>query len=418
MHVDELLVGMRSGEPQPDERIAAFVAGVVEGSISRPQAAAWLAWAYQRGLTDTETVALTTAMTRSGQVLSWPAGPALVDKHSTGGVGDKVSLVLAPLWAELGQRVPMVSGRGLGHTGGTLDKLESIPGYRADLEVASLERILSEVGCFITGQTTQLAPADRILYALRNETSTVPSIPLIVGSILSKKLAAGVGHLVLDVKAGSGAFMASVPEAEALAGALVRVAQGAGLSCRALVTEMNRPLGRAVGNALEVAEAVAALQGQGPPDLRELVLALIDDPRAAQLLDSGAAFPRFERMVEAQGGDPGALAGGLLGAGATIEVIEARSEGTIGRVDAFGIGRAAFLLGAGRQRAEQAVDPGVGVVLEVAPGDRVSPGQPLARIHHRDGRGLSEAVALLQGAVDVVDGPVQARPLVHSRIDG
>ncbi|HHO49640.1 MAG TPA: thymidine phosphorylase [Deltaproteobacteria bacterium] len=418
MHIDELLVGMRSGAEQSDERIAAFVAGVVDGSISRPQAAAWLAWAYSRGLTDAETVSLTRAMTDSGQILSWPGGSPLIDKHSTGGVGDKVSLVLAPLWAELGHRVPMVSGRGLGHTGGTLDKLEAIPGYRTDLEVSSLEVILADVGCFITGQTAQLAPADRVLYALRNETATVPSVPLIVGSILSKKLAAGVEALVLDVKAGSGAFMTSVPEARGLAEALVRVARGAGLACRALVTEMGRPLGRAVGNALEVSEAVAALQGQGPDDLRELVLALADDPRAAEVLSSGRAYVRFERMVEAQGGDPRSLSGGLLGSGAQIEVFGAPRGGIVGQVDALGIGRAAFLLGAGRRRAEQAIDPGVGVVLEVVPGDRVAPGEPLAQIHHRDGHGLDEARALLQRALQVVDGPVEAPVLVHTRIDG
>ncbi|MEQ1507016.1 MAG: thymidine phosphorylase, partial [Myxococcota bacterium] len=254
---DELLYAMRSGEPQPPDAIRAFVAGVVDGSVSRPQAAAWLAWAFVRGLTDDETVALTRAMTASGATLQWGDGPEIVDKHSTGGVGDKVSLVLAPLWAELGYRVPMVSGRGLGHTGGTLDKLESIPGYRTDLDEAGLRRVLADVGCFVSGQTASLAPADGVLYALRNETCTVESIPLIVGSILSKKLAAGVSRLVLDVKCGSGAFMQAEDDARALAAALVRVARGAGTTCSALVTSMDRPLGRAVGNALEVREAIA-----------------------------------------------------------------------------------------------------------------------------------------------------------------
>ncbi len=312
MHIDQILYSMRTGAVQPVENIHAFVEGVVDGSVSRPQAAAWLAWAFQRGLTDAETVALTRAMTHTGHVMRWPEGPELVDKHSTGGVGDKVSLILAPLWAELGKRVPMVSGRGLGHTGGTLDKLEAIPGYRTDLTDDELAVVLREVGAFISGQTASLAPADRVLYALRNETCTVESIPLIVGSILSKKLAEGVQRLVLDVKTGSGAFMTTPEASRALAEALVRVAQGAGVSCSAHFTAMDRPLGSAVGNALEVRESVDCLQGGGPDDLRELVVALADDPRAAEVLASGRAYPRFLAMVEGQGGDPRAVDGGVL----------------------------------------------------------------------------------------------------------
>ncbi|HMV67899.1 MAG TPA: thymidine phosphorylase, partial [Myxococcota bacterium] len=303
MHVEELLLGMRSGEPRPDAEIEAFVTGVCDGRVSRPQAAAWLAWAFRRGLDPRETVALTRAMTTSGDVLRWPAGSELIDKHSTGGVGDKVSLVLAPLWAELGRRVPMISGRGLGHTGGTLDKLEAIEGYRTDLSADELRRVLDDVGCFISGQTAELAPADRILYALRNEIQAVESIPLITGSILSKKLAEGVEHLVLDVKSGSGAFMKTLDDSRALARSLVTVAKSYGVRCEALITAMDRPLGVTAGNALEVEEAVACLQGGGPADLRELTLAFADDPRAAGVLDSGRAYERFVRMVEAQGGD-------------------------------------------------------------------------------------------------------------------
>jgi pyrimidine-nucleoside phosphorylase len=420
---DELLYAMRTGEPQPEERIAAFVAGVVDGSVSRPQAAAWLAWAFQRGLTDGETVALTRAMTQSGTVLSWGEGPECVDKHSTGGVGDKVSLVLAPLWAELGLRVPMISGRGLGHTGGTLDKLEAIPGYRTDLDEPGLRRVLGDVGCFVSGQTGALAPADRVLYALRNETCTVESIPLIVGSILSKKLAAGVRRLVLDVKCGSGAFMKTDADARRLAEALVRVAEGSGLPCRALVTSMERPLGRAVGNALEVAEAIDALEGGGPDDLRALTVRLAGHPRAAEVLASGAAAERFRRMVAAQGGDLGAVAGcaqilALHRSGVAEAVVRADRSGVVERVDAGGVGRAAFVLGAGRRRAEDPVDFAVGVVLEVHPGDAVRPGDVLARVHHRDGHALEAALSALGGAFGISDGPVEVPPLVREVVGG
>lgn len=412
---DELLYAMRTGEEQPPERIEAFVRGVVDGRVSRPQAAAWLAWAFTRGLTDAETVSLTRVMTESGTTLSWPDGPPLVDKHSTGGVGDKVSLVLAPLWAELGMRVPMISGRGLGHTGGTLDKLESIPGYRTDLQEADLVRILDQVGCFVTGQTATLAPADRVLYGLRNETCTVESIPLIVASILSKKLASGVRRLVLDVKYGSGAFMEHVDDARRLASALVRVARGSGLECHALLTGMHHPLGNTIGNALEVREAIETLEGGGPEDLRALTLALADHPRAAEVLASGAAAERFRRMIVAQGGDPDAA---LLGPGARTVGIVADRSGTVLAVDARGAGRAAFVLGAGRRRAEDAVDPGVGVTLLVKPGAEVRAGDDLAVLHHRDGHAMHEARSLLQGAVVVGDGPATLTPLVRERVVG
>lgn len=412
--VERILAGMRDGGVQPAERIEAFVQGLTRREITRVQAAAWLAWAYQRTLSRSETVALTAAMAASGRRISWPEGPLLIDKHSTGGVGDKVSLVLAPLWAELGHRVPMVSGRGLGHTGGTLDKLEAIPGYRTDLEQCRLRQVLEEVGCFITGQTEDLAPADRLLYALRNETRTVPSIPLIVGSILSKKLAAGVRRLILDVKCGAGAFMQTSERALELARALVEVGRGAGLDISARVTEMDQPLGRAVGNALEVREAVASLRGEGPADLREVTLALADDPRAAEVLDSGAAFGRFCRMVEAQGGDPAALVQGLRGGGAAQELIAAPASGVVQRIDALEVGRAAFQLGAGRDHAAAEVDFGVGVELLRVAGDAVERGEPVFRVHHRSERGLSEARAALLRSLQLgSEAPPPRRLCLH-----
>ncbi len=395
--IDDILRAKRAGQRLTDAQIQGFVSGVVDGSVSRPQAAAWLAFSFVNGLDDGEAVALTQAMTRSGHRMSWPGieGP-FVDKHSTGGVGDKVSLVLAPLWAALGRKVPMISGRGLGHTGGTLDKLEAIPGYRVDLDDSELRRILGDVGCFISGQTASLAPADRILYALRNETQTVECIPLIVASILSKKLAEGLDQLVLDVKVGSGAFMKDLASARQLAEAMVRVGNGAGVRTSAVLTDMSQPLGQACGNAIEVAESVACLQGGGPADLRAIVLHLAGDPSAARVLDSGAAYEVFARMVRAQGG---ALAR-LSEITASDEPFLSPASGVLTRCDAWGVGRAAFLLGAGRLRAEDPVHPAVGVTLLKKLGDVVTLGEPLAILHH-SGTRLDLARAELAGALRI-----------------
>jgi pyrimidine-nucleoside phosphorylase len=370
LSIHSILEAKRDGQALSDEQIRYFIGGVLDGSITRAQAAAWLAMVYLRGMGREETVSLTRAMTRSGDLLSWPGleGP-FVDKHSTGGVGDKVSLVLAPLWAELGARVPMISGRGLGHTGGTLDKLEAIAGYRTDLELPELRRALEEVGCFINGQTGELAPADRYLYALRNETATVPSIPLITASILSKKLAEGIDELVMDVKYGAGAFMKTEADARALADSLKEVGEGAGVHTRVCLTDMNEPLGEAVGNALEVEEAQRCLRGEGPADLEQLVCRLIGDDRALPLLRSGGALGRWERMVRAHGGD---------------------SSAPLLRCDAYAIAQAAFLLGAGRERADQAIHPGVGLRIWKKGGQRVEAGEALGTLVHA-GRGLDEA---------------------------
>jgi len=393
--IDTILQAKRDGQALSADQIRRVVNGIVDGSITRAQAAAFLAFVFQQGMTVEETVALTEAMADSGDRLSWSGldGP-FVDKHSTGGVGDKVSLVLAPLWAELGSMVPMISGRGLGHTGGTLDKMESIPGFRTDLDPDALRECLGTAGCFISGQTGTLAPADRILYALRNETSTVPSVPLITASILSKKLCEGIDELVLDVKWGSGAFMKSHEAAGALAEMLGRVGNGAGLLTRSVLTDMNQPLGRAVGNAIEVEEAVACLKGEGPSDLAALVCDLIGDARARGVLDSGAAYERFCRMVAAQGGDPGAP---LEGGGCAEEVLTAEHEGIVTACDAFEIGRAAFLLGAGRSRADAPIHPGVGVLLHKKIGEHVEIGAPIATLLYA-AQGLDEARAQVASA--------------------
>lgn len=409
----DILRTKRAGGALTDAQIRAFVDGVVSGDVSRPQAAAWLAFCFARGLNDDEAVSLTRAMTDSGTRLSWEGldGP-FVDKHSTGGVGDKVSLILAPLWAELGWKVPMISGRGLGHTGGTLDKLESIPGFRTDLDEDALRRTLRDVGCFMNGQTASLAPADRILYALRNETQTVECIPLIVASILSKKLAEGLDRLVLDVKVGSGAFMKSEADARALAAALVRVGEASGVATHAFLTDMDQPLGAACGNALEVEEAIACLKGGGPADLRACTLALAGHPEAEALLDSGRAFERFERLCAAHGGRLSELASASKGV--KVEEIVAPAAGVVTRCDAWLVGRAAFTLGAGRLRAEDAVHPGVGVVVLKKVGDRVERGEPLARLHHADHH-LDEARAGLADAFTVGDAGAP-RPLVIGEV--
>lgn len=412
MHIHDILRSMRDGEEQSREAIQSFIAGLSSGAVSRPQAAAWLAWAYERTLTHAETLALTQAMIASGNAFSWPEGPEVVDKHSTGGVGDKVSLILAPLWAELGLRVPMISGRGLGHTGGTLDKLESIPGFTVDLPDARLAEILAAHGCFMAGQTGTLAPADGVLYALRNEVNTIDSIPLIVGSILSKKLSEGIERLVLDVKVGSGAFMTNHQQARELAAALVEVATGAGVRCIAHLTAMERPLGRTIGHRVEVQEAIDCLKGGGPPDLRELVLHLADHPQASAVLSSGRAFERFCRVVEAHGGDPRALDGGLLGAGCQEHVIHADRSGFVHHMEARGLAHAAFILGGGRSHAEDPIDHGVGLRLHVHPGEPVQAGQPILSVLHRDGRGLEQALHRIGRAVEIGEFEPEVPPLI------
>lgn len=396
--IQDMLAHKHSGNPLSAGQIDVFVRGVADGSVSRAQAAAMVTSIFIHGMTDDEIVSMTLAMRDSGEVLSWPGleGP-FVDKHSTGGVGDKVSLVLAPLWATLGARVPMISGRGLGFTGGTLDKLEAIEGFTVSQPASRLREILAEAGCFICGQTETLVPADRVLYALRNETATVPSIALITASILSKKLAEGIGELVLDVKWGTGSFNKTIGAAERLAESLSRVGSGAGVRTRAVLSEMNQPLGRTVGNALEVQEAIDCLRGGGPADLRALVCDLIGDPRAAEVLASGAALETWERMVRAQGGDPSAP---LLGAGCEEIVLRAPQSGTVTRCDALGIGRAAFMLGAGRAKAADAVHPGVGLRELRKIGETVQAGEALAVLHHA-GASVAEAVQTAQAAYTI-----------------
>ena len=385
------IVAKRDGRACTPEEIDALIQGSLRGDVADAQLAAWAMAVYFQGMTAKETAALTRSMLDSGARLVWPAGTGpYVDKHSTGGIGDKISLILAPLLAACGLRVPMLSGRGLGPTGGTLDKLESIPGFRTDLDLEAIRRQVADIGCVITGTTAEIAPADRKLYALRDVTGTVPSIPLITASIMSKKLAEGLDALVLDVKWGSGAFMKTQEDARKLAESLVRTGREMGVRTTALLTDMNQPLGHMIGNTCEVAESIDVLQGNGPEDVRALVIALGSEllvqsgiestPEAAgdrltRALDGGAAFEVFEAMVAAQGGR---LAQRVPAAKPHDCV--ATEGGFIQTIDGEALGYAVIELGGGRRKPGEAIDPRVGLECLVRIGDTVEPGQPLARI--------------------------------------
>ncbi len=407
MHVPGLIERKRDGGALAADEIRELVRAYTDGDLPDYQMSALAMAVFFRGMTLEETTALTGAMQHSGRVLDWPAdAPPRVDKHSTGGIGDKTSLVLAPLLACDGLWVPMISGRGLGITGGTLDKLESIPGFRTRLGLEEIHSVIQATGCVMVGQTEDLCPADRKLYALRDVTATVPSIPLITASILSKKLAEGLNRLVLDVKFGSGAFMAGETAARDLADSLVAVGRALGVDARFRLNPMNEPTGESAGNALEVAECVRCLQGGGPPDLEELVLDLAcevsDSPRAlhAARLRNGEAWQRFQAMVTAQGGDVAALERiTAIHAAPVILDLPAPASGMLRRLDAGIIGRALVALGAGRARATDTIDPAVGVDRVVKTGMSVQAGEPLLRIHARTEGAAQEALASLRTAV-------------------
>ncbi len=401
MHLPSLLERKRDGGALTADEIAGLVRGYVRGDVPDYQMAAWAMAVFFRGMNDDETTALTMGMRDSGEIFKWPVGtPPKVDKHSTGGVGDKVSLILAPLLACEGVWVPMVSGRGLGFTGGTLDKLESIPGFRVNLPWPEMLAQLERVGCFIVGQTADFCPADKKLYALRDVTGTVASLPLIVASIMSKKLAESLDRLVLDVKFGRGAFMPDRKDAQRLADAMVAVGRGAGVETCAVLNPMDEPLGRMVGNALEVAECVEVLQGGGPRDLVELTLELAESlvPAGKEhlraRLQDGSAWGKFIAMVEAQGGDASALSKmGEIHRAPTIIEVAAPRDGTLTRLDALEIGRLSTELGAGRGKAEDQIDFAVGVECLRKQGEKVSAGDPILRIHSRvavDGGGIAD----------------------------
>jgi len=411
----DLIVKKRDGGVLAPEEIRLLVRDYVGGAIPDYQFAALLMAVFFRGMSAQETAALTEEMIRSGDVLDLSGiKRPLVDKHSTGGVGDKVSLILAPLAASCGLTVPMMSGRSLGHTGGTLDKLESIPGYRTDLPADRFRRALSEVGFAMIGQSASVVPADRLMYALRDVTGTVESIPLITASILSKKFAEGAESLVFDVKCGSGAFMKKRDVARELGNSLVAAARGLGRDAAAVLTDMDQPLGRKVGNFLEIEETVDALRGGGPADLREVTLrlaawmlvlgGLAPDVKSAERiaggkLDDGSAWKRFLANVEFQGGDLSVVEDPARGPHARIRRdVPAASDGFVRRIDAHAVGIASVILGAGRSRKEDAVLPGVGIELLAVQGEAVRTGQAVAAVLGEDEAKVEEACRMVAGA--------------------
>ena len=422
MNAIDLILAKRDGGALTDEQIDWFIGAYTRGEVVDEQAAALLMAILFRGMEPQELARWTQQMIATGTRADLSAvGRPTVDKHSTGGVGDKISLVLVPLVAACGAAVPQTAGRGLGHTGGTIDKMEAIPGWRSTLAADEVVRVLGDVGAVINAAGPDLAPADRKLYALRDITGTVESIPLIASSIMSKKIAEGTEALVLDVKVGSGAFMKEPGQARELSEVMVELGEANGVRTTAMLTQMDVPLGRTAGNALEVAEAVEVLAGGGPPDIVELTLDLaremlelagLGDADPAAALADGRAMDTWRRLVQAQGGDPAAL----LPRATEIEIVPASTSGTLARLDAMAIGVAAWRLGAGRSRKEDDVSPTAGVVWRATVGDHVEAGQPLLELHLDDPARLDSAQAALADAIEITDGPVQPPPLVLGRV--
>jgi pyrimidine-nucleoside phosphorylase len=433
MRAVDIIMKKRDGGALSRSEIDFFVSGVTAGALPDYQASALLMAILLRGMSAEETACLTEAMVDSGIRVDLSDVPGLkVDKHSTGGVGDKTSLVLAPLAAACGVPVPMMSGRGLGHTGGTLDKLESIPGFRVNLSLEEMRAALARVGCAMIGQTSQIAPADKKLYALRDVTGTVESIPLISASIMSKKIAEGIDALVLDVKTGSGAFMKTEADSRRLAQSLVSIGNASGVKTEALITAMDAPLGRAVGNALEVIECLEILKGQGTADLvdvsveltaRMLVLGRIADDRPAAerlvrgAIASGAGLERFRQIIETQGGDPHIVDDyRRLPSAPDRCLVRADAAGYLTTLDAELVGRASVMLGAGRDRVEDPVDHAVGITLMAKPGDSLSRGDAILELHYRDSAKRDRALELVNRAFTVGDQPPAARAVIVGEV--
>jgi pyrimidine-nucleoside phosphorylase len=433
MRAIDIIEKKRDGLELTAEEIDFFIQGYTRGDIPDYQAAAWLMAVYLRGMSERETRDLTLAMARSGEMLDLSdVAPVVADKHSSGGIGDKVTLVVAPIVAACGVPVGKMTGRGLGFTGGTVDKLESIPGFRTDLSSQEFKAQLARIGIVITGQSENLAPADRKLYALRDVTGTVSSLPLIVSSIMSKKLAGGATAILLDVKVGSGAFMKTVDEATRLAEAMVRLGRELGRRVGALVSDMNQPLGWTVGNALEVQEAINVLHEDGPPDLREHCLVVVAEmlalagrvadstegvELAAQAIADGSAWRKFRALIAAQGGDvrfvdePDRLPRAPI-----VEPIPAPTDGYLQKVDAAQVGMAVVDLGGGREKKEDPIDHSVGVIVHYKVGDRVQKGTPLCTIHASDRFRLERAKVRLLQAHTIGPEPVPPLPLFYKKI--
>lgn len=433
MRMYDIILKKRQGGELDRPEIEFWIDGCVRGTVPDYQTSALLMAIFFRGLSPRETADLTMAMFRSGDTIDLTGLPGIkVDKHSTGGVGDKTTLVLGPLVASAGVPVAKMSGRGLGHTGGTIDKLESIPGFKVETDHADFIRQVKDIGIAVAAQTGNLVPADKKLYALRDVTATVDNTSLIAASVMSKKLASGADAIVLDVKAGRGAFMKNTGDAEDLARQMVGIGSSLGRRTVALITAMDQPLGMAVGNALEVVEAVETLQNRGPGDLKELCIALGAEmvalagkassvEEAAEVLEqnlqNGRALTKFGEMIAAQGGDPAVLADlSLLPAAAKRAVVAAGKDGCVAECDAMLIGLAAMSLGAGRETRDSSIDLAAGVVLHKKEGDRVTAGEPLATLHYNENTRLERAVELVKQAFVIKEGPIDVGPLVIKRI--
>ncbi len=438
MNPVDIIVKKRDGGELTAAEISYFVNGFVKGAIPDYQAAAWAMTVYFRGMTDAETTALTLAMAASGEQLdlhdSLPPGTIIVDKHSSGGVGDKTTLAVGPIVAACGLPVGKMSGRGLSFTGGTIDKLESISGWNPDLSEAQFRQQLREVGLVVAGQTANLAPADKVLYALRDVTGTVPSLPLIASSIMSKKLAAGADAIVLDVKCGRGAFMETLDEARALSKLMVAIGQLAGRRVTALITQMDQPLGRAVGHTLEVKEAIATLHGQGPTDFQTLVETVAQEmlllgqqaqtadqaqTQIRQAISSGAAFAKFHQFVTAQGGNPKLVENPeQLPQAPVITPVPALTGGYVQRIDAREIGLTCVGLGGGRQKKGDPIDYRVGILVQAKVGDQVATGDALCLVHAADAEAAAAAGQRIQAAYTLGNTSTPALPILFDRIAG
>ncbi|MFN8491680.1 MAG: thymidine phosphorylase [Caldilineaceae bacterium] len=438
MNPVDIIVKKRDGGELTAAEISYFVNGFVKGTIPDYQAAAWAMAVYFRGMTDAETTALTLAMAASGEQLdlhdSLPPGTIIVDKHSSGGVGDKTTLAVGPIVAACGLPVGKMSGRGLSFTGGTIDKLESITGWNPDLSEAQFRQQLRDVGLVVAGQTANLAPADKVLYALRDVTGTVPSLPLIASSIMSKKLAAGADAIVLDVKCGRGAFMETLDEARALSKLMVAIGQLAGRRVTALITQMEQPLGRAVGHTLEVKEAIATLQGQGPTDFQTLVETVAQEMlllgkqvqtveqaqvQIHQVISNGAAFAKFQQFVAAQGGNPKLVeAPEQLPQAPVVIPAPAPMDGYVQRIDAREIGLTCVGLGGGRHKKGDPIDYRVGILVQAKVGDQVAAGDALCIVHAADAQAAAATVERIQAAYTLGNAPTPALPILFDRIAG
>jgi pyrimidine-nucleoside phosphorylase len=425
----DIIRAKRDGEPLSREAIDAFVGGVTDGAWPDYQASALLMAIVLRGMSPEETAWLTDAIVRSGTRVDLSSIPGVkVGKHSTGGVGDKVSIVLAPLAAACGVVVPKMSGRGLGHTGGTLDKLEAIPGFRIALSLDEFRSALRAVGCCLISQTKDIAPADKKLYALRDVTATIESIPLISASVMSKKIAEGSDAVVLDVKCGSGAFMKTQDDALVLARSLVSIGTANGVLTEAFITAMEAPLGRTVGNALEIAECIETLQGKGPKDLETVIVTLASrmvalagvareeaeaETKVRQALSTGKALAKLEAVIARQGGDRRVVAEpSRLPHAAHVRQVTAASDGYVAAMDAERVGRASMLLGAGRDRVDAVIDPAAGIVLHKKPGDRVARGESVFELHYNDDRQLESAIRMAESAISVANTRPAQTPIV------